>query len=65
MAFKFEGGTMNWGQIEGNSRLFNDHAEETRGRLTDDDIEVISGKKDKLNGNLQGEYGIAQNKAEA
>jgi uncharacterized protein YjbJ (UPF0337 family) len=56
---------MNWDQIEGNWKQFNGRVKETWGKLTDDDLEVISGKRDKLLGKLQEKYGIAKNEAEA
>jgi len=65
MAFKFNGGFMNWDQIEGNWRQFKGQVKEMWGKFTDDDLEVIGGKGDKLIGKLQEKYGIAQNEAEA
>ena len=56
---------MNWDQIEGNWKQAKGQVKETWGKLTDDDLEVISGKRDKLLGKLQEKYGIAQNEAEA
>ena len=55
---------MNWNQIEGNWKQFKGQVKETWGKLTDDDLEIIGGKKDKLIGKLQEIYGIAQNEAE-
>jgi uncharacterized protein YjbJ (UPF0337 family) len=56
---------MNWDQIEGNWKQFKGKVREKWGKLTDDDIQVIGGKKDKLIGKLQEKYGIAQEEAEA
>ena len=56
---------MNWDQIEGNWKQFRGKVREKWGKLTDDDIQVIGGKKDKLIGKLQEKYGIAQEEAEA
>jgi len=56
---------MNWDQVEGNWRQFKGQVKETWGKLTDDDLEVISGKRDKLIGTLQEKYGIAKNEVEA
>jgi len=56
---------MNWDQIEGNWKQFKGQVKETWGKFTDDDLEVIGGKRDKLIGKLQERYGIAQNEAEA
>lgn len=56
---------MNWNQVEGNWKQFKGQVKETWGKLTDDDLEVIGGKRDKLIGKLQEKYGIAQEEAEA
>ena len=56
---------MNWNQIQGNWRRFKDQVKEVWGMLTDDDLEIINGKKDKLNGKLREQYGIAHNEAKA
>jgi uncharacterized protein YjbJ (UPF0337 family) len=56
---------MNWDQIEGNWKQFKGQVKETWGKFTDDDLEVIGGKRDKLIGKLQEKYGIAKNEAEA
>ncbi|MHB8483212.1 MAG: CsbD family protein [Nitrospiria bacterium] len=56
---------MNWNQIEGNWKQFKGQVKETWGKLTDDDLEVIGGKRDTLIGKLQEKYGIAQTEAEA
>ncbi len=55
---------MNWDQIEGNWKQFKGQIREKWGKLTDDDLQVIGGKKDKLIGKLQEKYGIAQAEAE-
>jgi uncharacterized protein YjbJ (UPF0337 family) len=65
MAFKFNGGFMNWNQIDGNWKQLKGQVKEMWGKFTDDDLEVIGGKRDKLLGKLQEKYGIAQNEAEA
>ena len=46
---------MNWDQIAGNWKQFKGTVKEKWGKLTDDDLEVIEGKKDQLVGRLQGE----------
>lgn len=47
----------NWKQIRGNVKL-------RWGKLTDDDLLVIAGKRDQLLGKLQERYGYAKEKAE-
>lgn len=55
---------MNWDQIEGNWKQFKGKVKEKWGELTDDDLQVIGGKRDKLIGKLQEKYGIAKEEAE-
>ena len=55
---------MNWVRIEGEWNQVKGSAKEQWGKLTDDDLEQIAGKKDKLVGLLQERYGIAREEAE-
>ena len=55
---------MNWDQIEGNWRQLKGKAKQKWGRFTDDELDVIAGKKDVLIGKLQERYGIARQEAE-
>ena len=55
---------MNWDQIEGNWRQFTGSVKEKWGKLTDDDLTVIAGKRDQLSGVLQKRYGYAKERAE-
>jgi uncharacterized protein YjbJ (UPF0337 family) len=55
---------MNWSQIEGNWKQFKGVIRERWGKLTDDDLEVIAGKRDQLVGKLQEKYGLARDSAE-
>lgn len=55
---------MNWDQVEGNWKQFKGKVKEKWGELTDDDLQVIGGKRDKLIGKLQEKYGIAKEEAE-
>ena len=56
---------MNWDQVEGQWKGLTGKVRETWAKLTDDDIELIAGKKDRLLGKLQERYGLARDKAEA
>jgi uncharacterized protein YjbJ (UPF0337 family) len=47
-----------WKQVRGKVR-------ETWGDLTDDELEEIAGKRDKLSGKLQERYGYSRMEAEA
>jgi uncharacterized protein YjbJ (UPF0337 family) len=55
---------MNWDRIEGNWKQLQGQLREQWGRLTDDEFDVIGGKRDKLVGSLQNSYGIARDEAE-
>jgi uncharacterized protein YjbJ (UPF0337 family) len=55
---------MNWDRIEGNWKQVAGHAKEQWGKLTDDDIDVIAGRRDQLAGKIQEHYGVAKDEAE-
>ena len=55
---------MNWQRVEGNWKQFAGKAKESWGKLTDDDITVVDGKRDQLLGRIQERYGIAKDEAE-
>ena len=55
---------MNWDRIEGNWKQFSGKVKEQWGKLTDDDIDVIAGKRDQLVGKIQEQYGIKKDEAE-
>jgi len=55
---------MNWDQISGNWKQFKGSVKERWGKLTDDDLTVVAGKRDKLAGILQERYGYAKEEAE-
>ena len=55
---------MNWDQIEGKWKQMKGSVKQQWGNLTDDDIDVIAGNRDKLIGKLQERYGIARQEAE-
>jgi uncharacterized protein YjbJ (UPF0337 family) len=55
---------MNWDQIEGQWKQMKGQIREKWGKLTDDDLEAIAGKKDKLLGRLQTHYGKKKDEAE-
>src|SRR6185436_19288688 len=59
------GGTqMNWDQIEGTWKQIRGKAREQWGKLTDDDLDVVAGRRDALIGKVQERYGIAREEAE-
>ena len=55
---------MNWDEIEGKWKWFTGSARERWGKLTDNDWETITGKKDQLVGRIQERYGVAKAEAE-
>ena len=50
---------MNWDRIEGNWKQLKRRVKEKWGKLTDDDLTVINGRRDKLEGKIQQRYGFA------
>jgi uncharacterized protein YjbJ (UPF0337 family) len=55
---------MNWSQIEGNWKEIKGKAKQTWGRLTDDDLDKIAGKREELEGKIQKRYGITKDLAQ-
>ena len=55
---------MNWDYIEGNWKRFKGNAKEQWGKLTDDQLDVIAGKRDQLAGRIQESYGITKDAVE-
>jgi uncharacterized protein YjbJ (UPF0337 family) len=55
---------MNWDRIEGNWTQFTGRMKEQWGKLTDDDLTEIAGKRDVLVGKVQERYGLAKDEAE-
>ena len=55
---------MNWDQIQGKWKQSAGVIKEKWGKLTDDDLTVIAGKKDQLVGKIQERYGVAKDAAE-
>jgi uncharacterized protein YjbJ (UPF0337 family) len=55
---------MNWDRIEGNWKQFKGNAKQQWGKLTDDQLDVISGKRDLLAGKIQEAYGVSKDEAE-
>ena len=55
---------MDWDIIEGNWKQFKGHVKEKWGKLTDDHLDEIAGKREQLSGKLQESYGITEDQAE-
>lgn len=48
---------MNWNEIEGRWKQVKGKVQERWGKLTNDDLDVIAGKREALEGRLQQAYG--------
>jgi uncharacterized protein YjbJ (UPF0337 family) len=56
---------MNWEQIEGKWKgALGKIIKQKWGKITDDDLQMIGGKRDQLIGKIQERYGIAKDEAE-
>jgi len=55
---------MNWDRIEGNWKQFRGRAQQHWGKLTNDDLDVVEGRRQELVGKIQERYGIARDEAE-
>ena len=54
---------MNWDVVEGKWKQLKGDVKRQWGKLTDDDLDVIAGRRDQLEGRLQERYGYAKDKA--
>jgi uncharacterized protein YjbJ (UPF0337 family) len=55
---------MNWDQISGMWKQVKGRIRERWGKLTDDDLDVINGRREEFIGKIQQRYGIAREEAE-
>jgi uncharacterized protein YjbJ (UPF0337 family) len=55
---------MNWDQVKGQWKQFTGKVKVKWGKLTDDDLTTIAGKRDELLGKLQERYGYEKDQAE-
>ncbi|ARU05368.1 hypothetical protein CCO03_12330 [Comamonas serinivorans] len=55
---------MNEDRIQGNWLKFKGKVKEAWGKLTDDDVDVIAGRRDQLVGKIQERQGLAKDVAE-
>jgi len=55
---------MNWDRIEGNWKQVIGKAKAQWGKLTDDDLDVVAGRREQLAGRIQERYGIAKDEVE-
>jgi len=55
---------MNWEIAQGNWKQFKGKVKSQWGKLTDDHLDVIAGRRDQLVGRIQEAYGITKDEAE-
>jgi uncharacterized protein YjbJ (UPF0337 family) len=55
---------MNSDQLQGKWKQYKGQVKEKWGKLTDDDLDVINGRRDQLVGKIQERYGIVRENAE-
>ena len=55
---------MKWDRVEGDWKQIKGKVQQQWGKLTDDDLDVIEGKRTELAGRLQERYGYAKDEAE-
>lgn len=51
---------MNWDQIQGNWKQLKVNVQQQWGKLTDDQLDVIASKPERLSGKLQEIYGLSK-----
>jgi uncharacterized protein YjbJ (UPF0337 family) len=51
---------MNWDRVEGNWKQFSGKVKEKWGKLTDDDLATINGRREQLEGKIQERYGYGK-----
>ena len=55
---------MNWDQVEGKWEQMKGAVKAKWGKLTDDDLKLIAGRREQLIGKLHERYGMAKEEAE-
>jgi len=55
---------MNWGEIAGKWKQFEGTVREKWGKLTDNDLSILAGRRDQLLGYIQASCGIKPEEAE-
>jgi uncharacterized protein YjbJ (UPF0337 family) len=54
---------MDWNRVEGNWKQLRGRAKQQWGKLTDDDLTAVAGRREELAGKVQERYGIARDAA--
>lgn len=60
----YQGIGMNWDIIEGNWTEYKGHVKAQWGKLTNDHLDVIAGKREQLAGSIQEAYGVGIDEAD-
>ena len=55
---------MNWERISGNWTQWKGRIQERWGKLTQDQLDVIAGRRDQLSGHIQEAYGLTKDEAD-
>ncbi|HKA44798.1 MAG TPA: CsbD family protein [Burkholderiales bacterium] len=55
---------MNWDRVEGNWKQVKGKFKEKWGKISDNELDVIAGRRDQLVGAIQKSYGVAKDHAE-
>ena len=64
MRQEFNNRFMNWDRISGNWAQWQGRVRERWGKLTDDQLDVVSGRREQLSGRIQEVYGVTKEEAE-
>lgn len=56
---------MNWEQVRGHWKLLKGTVKQKWGNLSDEEIDIVEGKREELIGRLEAKYGYTKEKAEA
>jgi uncharacterized protein YjbJ (UPF0337 family) len=56
--------TMNWDRVEGNWKQIKGGAQQQWGKLTNDDLNPVEGKRTELVGRIQERYDVQRDEAE-
>jgi uncharacterized protein YjbJ (UPF0337 family) len=54
---------MNWDRIQGSWKQVSGQAKAQWGKLTDDNLEIVAGRRDEMAGKIQERYGVAKEDA--
>ncbi|ADC71897.1 MULTISPECIES: CsbD family protein [unclassified Thioalkalivibrio] len=55
---------MNWDIVKGNWKQFKGKVKARWGKLTDDELDTVAGKREELAGRIQERYGVTKDEAE-